>query len=72
MLPRENQHGLKPLQWTNGGEIASCNIFTGYDSRGRRTWCRHWRTIVHYDASGRPMPTRDWPARRIGHSLRKL
>ena len=48
LLPEcpENQ---VPLRWTNGGETASCNLPTGTNSRGRRTWCR--------PGSGPPIPS---------------
>ena len=62
----------RPLRWTNGGELASCNLPTGCDSRGRRTWCRIRRNIVHYDDAGRPLPTVDLPVRAIGRSVRSL
>ena len=70
LLPECPEHHI-PLRWTNGGELAVCNHPTGHD-QGRRTWCRFRRTIIHYDAAGRPIPTREWPARTIGRSVRRL
>ena len=71
ILPECPEHH-RPLRWTNGGELASCNRHTGNDTRGRRTWCRFRRAIVHYDATGGPMPTREFPVRTIGKSVRRL
>ena len=71
LLPECPEHH-QFLRWTNGGLEASCNRHTGHDSRGRRTWCKFRRDIVHYDATGRPMPTREFPVRTIGRSVRRL
>ena len=71
LLPECPDHHI-PLRWTNGGELASCNTPTGQDSRGRRTWCRIRRAIVHYDEAGLPMPTREFPVRTIGRSIKRL
>ena len=73
LLPECPEHRI-PLRWTNGGpptEVAVCNLPTGTDSRGRRTWCKVRRTIVHYDDVGRPTPAREWPAQTIGRSVRR-
>ena len=35
----------RTMRVTNGGEEASCNQPTGYDSRGRRTWCQESATL---------------------------
>ena len=76
----EEQHALwpvcpdhhVPLRWTNGGELASCNLPTSRDSRGRRTWCKFQRSIIRYDDLGRPLPTREFPVRTVGSSVRRL
>ena len=71
LLPECPEHHI-PLRWTNGGELAVCNHPTGYDARGGRTWCRTRRAIVRYDDEGYPMPTREFPVRTIGKSVRRL
>ena len=75
-----DSHGLMPecpdhhrlLRWTNGGELASCNMPNGRDSQGRRTWCQAQRTIIYYDAEGHPMSAAELPVRTIGRSVRML
>ena len=69
---RVSRHSQPTNICTNGGEMARCTLPTGYDPRGRRTWCRHRRTIVHYDEAGRPMSAREWSAQPIGRSVRRV
>ena len=44
------------MRVTNGGEEASCNQPTGYDSRGRRTWCQESKRAINYAQDGIPCP----------------
>ena len=71
LLPECPEHHL-PLRWSTGGLQAHCTTATGYDHRGRRTWCRTRRNIVHYDAAGQPMPTVEPLVQIIGRSVRRL